>query len=82
MRQDFLAEGAHAENVESGPATDLIVLKMDASPIIDSGAIELPLRGIKRKATSTAAESAKRVRGHETHTDFGSPFDGLLHGKH
>ena len=55
---------------------------MDALPVIDTGAIELPLRGIKRKATSTADESAKRVRGNETRTDFGSPVQGPLHGKH
>ncbi|KAF6230239.1 hypothetical protein HO133_004579 [Letharia lupina] len=45
---------------------------MDALPIFDAGGIELPLRGIKRKAMSTISESAKRARGNNTPTDYGS----------
>ena len=50
---------------------------MEDLPVIETGATELSLRGVKRKATSNAGESAKRVRGNEVHSNFGSPIKRL-----
>ena len=45
---------------------------MDALPALDTDAIQLPLRGLKRKANSTVGEGAKRVRGKKTPIYSGS----------
>lgn len=47
----------------------------------DTGPIELPLCGTKRKAAPTVGDNAKRVRGNKMPIDPGSLSNGSYHGK-
>ena len=53
---------------------------MSPSLDLDTHTTELPVRGIKRKATFNVRENAKRFRENKTTTDFGSLSNASHHG--